>query len=78
VKAIKLTPWFDPSVVPGRTGLYQTKLVFSNGEIDVQKFSYWSGVMWSDSAPTREEAMRRAPVVGLQKKYWRGLAEQPK
>ena len=69
---MKLTPWFPGSRKPVRPGVYIRDIAGNPA------FAMWAGAYWMASAPTPERAASARLVSGLQRKRWRGLAEQPK
>lgn len=76
MKATK-TPWFIDQV-PLNPGVYETKLVYTIGDIDKTiLFSKWDGYQWFDSRWTFEEAANEKLLSGGFKKHWCGLAIKP-
>jgi hypothetical protein len=72
-----LTEWFPPHVKPMHVGLYDVDL---SGDGAYRGASYWDGRRWCyahdwDSSGVGD----RSPAPdGMQPRYWRGLATEPK
>jgi hypothetical protein len=72
-----LTPWFDGSVKPARSGVYQREWPVS------VMFAEWTGYQWMRAAYTAAAAKRQTeisfqqPDGGNGTVRWRGLAQKP-
>lgn len=73
---LMLTDWFLPDVKPVRVGVYQTRIVGTDGFLHEPKYSFWTGERWMDSAVTISHAVNRH-FIGHQHKRWRGLSNKP-
>lgn len=62
---------------PRRQGVYQTRLRDNAGGYFEQKYSFWDGKRWSDSASNISSALAKKKYPGFQEKKWRGLASKP-
>lgn len=72
-KESDLTPWFPPSAMPEKRGVYICKPV---RPLKVDAFFYWNGKEWSSGRfSPRDAAAARGFKTPLQQRTWRGLTE---
>jgi len=71
----KTTDWFANSIKPTRVGVYQVKILGSEGWV---RYSRWNGKCWSMTAAGASEAFaKRRFRSSLLISHWRGLDEKP-
>lgn len=74
----KMTPWFEPDVLPTRKGVYQTNDWAGGLEMKNQGYQHWNGKFWGlfDLEPALAKVKANC-VSSYQRNYWRGLASKP-
>ena len=77
---MKLTPWFKARVKPARPGVYEIRFPDDKFTNDSPAYAYWNGKCWgwASSTPGFSAANQSSTFAAIQKKEWRGLAQEPK
>lgn len=70
-----VTQWFPPGTPPVHEGVYETKVVASDGRILIKGYSLWTD-QWGITKKT-PSAASWSTFLGVGSKHWRGLAEKP-
>ena len=65
------TDWFDGTVKPARTGVYERAMPWGDDE-----FAKWDGKNWINAATTIEAAAQRTGVSHYQERPWRGVVPE--
>jgi hypothetical protein len=75
----RLTPWFPPSIVPARPGIYETRWVPEARRASHVQYQHWNGTFWGAWHIDINGAAANADgASSRQEPEWRGLAEPPK
>ncbi len=76
----QLTPCIKPRVKPVRPGAYEIRFPDDKFGNDSPGYAFWNGKSWgwASSTPEFAAANETSSLGAIQKKEWRGLAEEPK